>query len=528
MTAHATFRNEPALELRREPVRAQALRALAELRTKLPLRIGSASGAAWGADGAGGGGGGELRSHNPADPAELIAVAPAGTAADARAAVTRADAAFTAWASLEASVRVRTLQRAAGLLRERRLELAALEVLEAGKPWPEADADVCEAIDFLEYYALGAAALAQGVALLQVPGERNTLRYHPRGVHAVIAPWNFPLAIPAGMVSAALVTGNTVVFKPAEQTPACGHALVQALHAAGVPEDAVVLLTGADEPARELVAHPLVHGIAFTGSCAAGQHIIRAAAEPRPGQRHVKRVIAEMGGKNCIIVDADADLDDAVPAIVKSAFGFAGQKCSAAARVLVCEEIAEPLSERLAGAIAALRVGPAEDFASDLSAVIDAEAVTRIGAFLEGAEHAPRVQAQVPAGTDGHYVPPTMFVDLPSSSRIVREEVFGPVLSCERVTSVEAAVRIVQEGDFGLTGGLFTRSPRTIEYVSRLGIVGNLYVNREITGAMVGRQPFGGGRLSGTGPKAGGPDYLLSFVEARSVSENTVRHGLVI
>ncbi len=519
MSTENTFRNEPALEFRREPVRAQALRALAELRTKLPLRIGAANGAA---------AGGELLSYNPANPAELIAVAPAGTAADARAALVRADSAFESWSALDAGTRAATLQRAAGLLRERRLELTALEVLEAGKPWPEADADVCEAIDFLEYYALGALALDRGRLLPQLPGERNTLRYYPRGPHAVIAPWNFPMAIPAGMVSAALVTGNTVVFKPAEQTPACGHALVQALHSAGVPEDALVLLTGADEPARELVAHPLVHGIAFTGSCAAGQHIIHAAAQAQPGQRHVKRVIAEMGGKNCIIVDADADLDDAVPAIIKSAFGFAGQKCSAAARVLVCEQIADALNERLAGAIRALRVGPAEDFASDLATVIDAEALARINAFLDGAEHEPRVQADIPVGTGGHYVPPTLFVDLPPSSRIVREEVFGPVLSCERVASVEAAVRIVREGDFGLTGGLFSRSPQTIEYVSRLGIVGNLYVNREITGAMVGRHPFGGGRLSGTGPKAGGPDYLLTFVEARSVSENTVRHGLVI
>jgi RHH-type proline utilization regulon transcriptional repressor/proline dehydrogenase/delta 1-pyrroline-5-carboxylate dehydrogenase len=519
VSTESTFQNEPALELRREPVRAQALRALAELRARLPLRIGPAHGVS---------GGGELHSHNPANPAELIAVAPAGTAEDARAALARVDAGFERWSSLDAGTRAATLQRAAGLLRERRLELAALEVLEAGKPWPEADADVCEAIDFLEYYALGALALAQGRTLPQLPGERNTLRYYPRGPHAVIAPWNFPLAIPAGMVSAALVTGNTVVFKPAEQTPACGHALVAALHSAGVPEDALVLLTGADEPARELVADPRVRGIAFTGSCAAGQHIIRAAAEAKPGQRHVKRVIAEMGGKNCIIVDADADLDDAVPAIVKSAFGFAGQKCSAAARVLVCEQIADALNERLAGAIAALRVGPAEDFGCDLATVIDAEALARINAFLDGAEREPRAQAEIPVGTGGHYVPPTLFVDLPASSRIVREEVFGPVLSSERVASVEAAVRIVREGDFGLTGGLFSRSPQTIEHVSRLGIVGNLYVNREITGAMVGRHPFGGGRLSGTGPKAGGPDYLLAFVEARSVSENTVRHGLVI
>ncbi len=514
MTTETTFRNEPLLEFRRESVRAQALRALAELREKLPLRIP-------------GSGEGELVSINPVAPSEVVAVASDSSRATAEAAVERAASAAPAWAAVEPAQRAAVLQRAAGLMRERRQELAALAVLEAAKPWAEADADVCEAIDFLEYYAAGVIELGHGRPLVQLPGERNRLQYFPRGVCAVIAPWNFPLAIPTGMVAAALGTGNPVVFKPAEQTPACGHALVEALHAAGVPAEALHLVCGRDEPAKSLVAHPKVHNIAFTGSCAAGLSIIRAAAEPAPGQHHVKRVIAEMGGKNCIIVDADADLDDAVPAIVKSAFGFAGQKCSAAARVLVHRDIADALNERLAGAIRALRVGPAEDFGSDLSAVIDDEACARINAFLDGAEHEPFARADVPAGA-GHWVAPTLFVDLPGHSRIVNEEVFGPVLSSERVADVEAAVEIVEAGAYGLTGGLFSRSPSTIEMVSRRGIVGNLYVNREITGAMVGRQPFGGGRLSGTGPKAGGPDYLLQFVEARSVSENTVRHGLVI
>ncbi|MDE3130739.1 MAG: aldehyde dehydrogenase family protein, partial [Acidobacteriota bacterium] len=462
MTTETTFRNEPALEFRRESVRRQALRALAELRAKLPLRIADDRSE----------GTGQLVSTNPANPDELIAIAADSTRADADAAVQRAAAGFRDWAKLEAGERAAVLQRAAGLMRERRQELAALAVLEAGKPWAEADADVCEAIDFLEYYATGVIALDQGRPLIQLPGERNTLRYFPRGVCAVIAPWNFPLAIPTGMISAALGTGNSVVFKPAEQTPACGHAIVEALHAAGVPADALQLLTGRDEPAKALVAHPQVHIIAFTGSVAAGLGIIRAAAEQAPGQRHVKRVIAEMGGKNCVIVDADADLDDAVPAIVKSAFGFAGQKCSAAARVLVHRDIADALNERLAGAVQALRVGPAEDFASDLSAVIDDEAQARIGGFLQDAELDPRATAPIPAGGDGHYVAPTLFVDLPRDSRIVREEVFGPVLSCERVASVAEAIELVEGGDYGLTGGLFSRSPSTIEMVTRRGIVG--------------------------------------------------------
>jgi RHH-type proline utilization regulon transcriptional repressor/proline dehydrogenase/delta 1-pyrroline-5-carboxylate dehydrogenase len=320
LTTENPFRNEPVLEFRRESVRAQALRALLELRAKLPLRLATA-------------GSGELVSTNPADPGEVIAIAAEASGAEADAAVERAAVAFGDWSKLRAAERAAVLQRAAGMMRGRRIQLAALAVLEAGKPWAEADADVCEAIDFLEYYAVGAMALERGRPLIQLPGERNTMHYFPRGVCAVIAPWNFPLAIPTGMMAAALATGNAVVFKPAEQTPACGHAVVETLHAAGVPADALQLVCGRDEPAKALVVHPRVHIIAFTGSCAAGLSIIRAAAEPAPGQHHIKRVIAEMGGKNCVIVDADADLDDAVPAIVKSAFGFAGQKCSAAARV---------------------------------------------------------------------------------------------------------------------------------------------------------------------------------------------------
>ena len=398
MNTDATFHNEPLLEFRRESVRAQALRALAELRTKLPLRISAVRNAPDTRISDVGSGAEELISTNPADPSEIVAIARAASAADAGDAVEAAAAAFRHWSAHDGSERAAVLQRAAGLMRQRRLELAALAVLEAGKPWPEADADVCEAIDFLEYYAAGVLALEQGRPLVQLPGERNTLSYFPRGVCAVIAPWNFPLAIPTGMIAAALGTGNTVVFKPAEQTPACGHAVIEALHSAGAPADAVQLLCGRDGPAKALVAHPHVHTIAFTGSVAAGLSIIRAAAEPAPGQRHVKRVIAEMGGKNCIIVDADADLDDAVPAIVKSAFGFAGQKCSAAARVLVHRDIADELNARLAGAVETLRVGQAEDFASDLSAVIDEEALTRIEGYIDDAGNDAASRRRDPGG----------------------------------------------------------------------------------------------------------------------------------
>jgi len=350
------------------------------------------------------------------------------------------------------------------------------------------------------------------------------MRYVGRGVTGVIAPWNFPLAIAAGMVSAALATGNAVVLKPAEQTPACAKAVVDALHAGGVPLDALHLLPGGDEAGKALVADPRIHTIAFTGSCAVGLQILERAAKVVPGQRHLKRVIAEMGGKNAVIVDSDADLDDVVPALLKSAFAFAGQKCSAASRALVHAAIADELAERLAGAVTTLRVGPAAGFGTDVPPVIDIAAQQKIQRYIASA--APLAQAET--RDDGFYVPPTIFAGLPADSAIIREEIFGPVLSLETVSSIEHACDVVDASSFALTGGLFSRSPRTIEYVSERTPVGNLYVNREITGAMVGRQPFGGGKLSGTGPKAGGPDYLLQFVEARAITENTVRHGLVV
>ena len=398
---------------------------------------------------------------------------------------------------------------------------------ECAKPWPEADADVCEAIDFLEYYARGAVELERGRELVQVPGERNTMRYAPRGVAAVIAPWNFPLAIPAGMTAAALAAGNAVVLKPAEQSPASAHMLVEALHGAGVPPDALALLPGYGDAGAALVRDPGVHVIAFTGSGAVGLEIVRAAAETPDGQDHVKRVVAEMGGKNCMIVDADADVDEAIPGILDSAFGYAGQKCSAASRVLVHEAIADTLLERLAGATEVLVVGQAESFGTEVPPVIEREAQERVIRYSRLAEEQGRVTAwrdDLPG--EGWFAPPTLATGLPDDSHVLNEEIFGPLLALESVPSVEAACDRIEALPFALTGGLFSRNPDTVERVAARSPVGNLYVNRGITGAMVGRQPFGGNRLSGSGSKAGGPDYLLQFTEPRVVTENTMRHGL--
>ena len=515
------FSNEPILELRRAPARESLLEALRSLDARLPLSVpllvGGEQGAAAGLD-----------STDPGTPSRLVAQAGVAGEDEAGAAVEAAQRGFRDWGSRPAEERARVLQGAAAILRERRLELAALQVRECAKPWAEADGDVCEAIDFLEYYARGALALERGPELVQVAGERNTMRYAPRGVAAVIAPWNFPLAIPTGMTAAALAAGNAVVLKPAEQSPASGFMLVQALREAGVPPDALSLLPGYGEAGAALVRDPRVHLVAFTGSGAVGLEIVRAAADTPEGQGHVKRVVAEMGGKNCVIVDSDADLDEVVPGVVHSAFGYAGQKCSAAARVLAHEAVADTLAERLAGAVATLRVGQAESYDADVPPVIEQEAQERVRRYAELAEREGRLLVGGEAPAEGWFCRPSVASGLPAGSAVLDEEIFGPLLAVESVPSVEAACDIVDALPFGLTGGLFSRNPDTVAYVTGRTPVGNLYVNRDITGAMVGRQPFGGNRLSGVGSKAGGPDYLFQFAEPRVVTENTMRHGLVV
>jgi RHH-type transcriptional regulator, proline utilization regulon repressor / proline dehydrogenase / delta 1-pyrroline-5-carboxylate dehydrogenase len=516
------FANEPLLELRRAPERELLLDGLRSLEPELPLNVPVWVGAER-RDGA------DIVSTDPGNPDRPVALAAAATDGDVERAVEAAVDAFPAWSARPAAQRADILLRAAAWMRERRAHLVALEVRECAKPWGEADADVCEAIDFLEFYARGAVALDRGAHVFQVPGERNVMRYTPRGVVAVISPWNFPIAIPTGMVAAGLATGNTVVLKPAEQSPGCGLMVVQALREAGVPPGALALLPGEGDVGAALVRHRDVQTIAFTGSGPVGLEILKTAADVPVGGRHLKRVVAEMGGKNCVIVDSDADLDDAVPSIVTSAFLYAGQKCSAAARVLVHEAIADALIERLAGAVDVLQVGQADAFGTDVPPVIEQAAQERVERYARLARESGRLAADrdgVPG--QGWFVAPRVAADLPAESPILHEEIFGPLLAVDRVRDVDEACDRVDELPFALTGGLFARNPHTVERVVRRSPVGNLYVNRPITGAMVGRQPFGGNRLSGTGTKAGGPDYLLHFVEPKVVTENTVRHGLVI
>jgi RHH-type proline utilization regulon transcriptional repressor/proline dehydrogenase/delta 1-pyrroline-5-carboxylate dehydrogenase len=516
------FKNEPILELRRASERARLSEALTQLESQLPITVPVIIGAAV-----------DLRletlfSVDPSQPERVVATAAEADSNDIDLAVAAATEAQRSWRDVAVEERAAILIRAAGELRRRRYELAALEVLECAKPWPEADADVAEAIDFLEYYARQAMLLEAGQALAQLPGERNFLFHRPRGVVAVISPWNFPIAIATGMTAAALATGNAVCLKPAEQSPGCAQAIYDALSDAGLPTGVLSLLPGPGEVGAALVAHPGVHTIAFTGSERVGLEIVRTASVPAPGQLHMKRVVAEMGGKNCMIIDADADLDDVIPAALASAFGFAGQKCSATSRLLVHERIASTLIDRMSGALETMLVGPAWEFGGDVPAVIEAESRDRIEAIVAAAGGEAKVVRRVPElpDSDGFYVAPTLVISPQADASVSREEVFGPVLTIEPVSSVEAACEIVERQRHALTGGLFSRNPRTIAEVARRTPVGNLYVNRATTGAMVGRQPFGGNRMSGTGAKAGGPEYLLQFVEPVVVTEDTTRHGI--
>ena len=510
-----SFENEPLADLRIAAERDRLGGALEALDAILPLRVPVLIGQGRRL-------GEELRSTDPGRPDRAVALAATASAEEVGEAVSRAGEAARLWGALPADARADTLRGAAARMRSRRHELAALAVRECAKPWREADADVCEAIDFLEYYALAAVGLESPGPLPAPAGERNTLRWRPRGVTAVIAPWNFPFAIATGMTAAALAAGNPVCLKPAEQSPGCALAIVEALRGAGVPEGALSLLPGDGEPGARLVADPRVATIAFTGSGAVGREIMAASA----GRA---RVIAEMGGKNCVIVDADADLDEVVPAVLQSAFAFAGQKCSAASRTLVHERIAGVLAERLVGALETLLVDQAERFGTDVPPLIEADAAARVErAVADAAAAGAAVHRGAPGPVVGHFVAPTIVVDPPADGALVGEEIFGPVLSVETVADVERACELVEALPFALTGGLFSRNPRTVAMVAHRTPVGNLYVNRAITGARVGRQPFGGNRLSGTGAKAGGPGYLEYFADGVVVTENTMRHGLAL
>jgi RHH-type proline utilization regulon transcriptional repressor/proline dehydrogenase/delta 1-pyrroline-5-carboxylate dehydrogenase len=463
----------------------------------------------------------------PADPAILLGKVAQATQSDVATAVAVAKTAFPAWRDLPVTARADMLRRAAGIMEERRDELAALMVYESAKPWREADSDLCEACDYLRYYAGQAESVMQPLPLGIVLGEENLYVREPRGVAAIIAPWNFPLAIITGMSAAALAAGNCAILKPAAQSPLIAARLVDILRQAGIPPEIVHYVPGSgSEAGNALVEHPDVDIIAFTGSKAVGMSIIQKAGELRAGQRNVKRVIAEMGGKNAVIIDDDADLDQAVAGVVAAAFGYAGQKCSACSRLIVVGSAYDETVERLRASVESLVVGPPHDPATVVPPVISGAAQTRILDYIEAGKKTARllVQGGVP-GPQGFYVPPSVFVDVSPHDRLAREEIFGPVLSVFRANDIQHALEMALDSEFALTGGLFSRNPRNIALVRREFRVGNLYVNRKNTGAVVSRQPFGGLAHSGAGDKAGGPDYLLQFLQPRTITENTMRRG---
>lgn len=466
-----------------------------------------------------------MESRNPARPDEVVALVPSAAFPDVAAAVDLAVSSAVEWRSRPAAERSAIMRRAAVLMRERRNELAAWEILEVGKPWREADADVAEAIDFLGFYAGQMDRLASPLQLGHYLGERNHRVYAPRGVAAVIAPWNFPLAIPAGMVSAALVAGNTVLFKPSERSPLMGRLLVDILLEAGVPSGAVICLPGGPEIGRALAASPEISTIAFTGSKDVGLQLIAGAAAMRSGQSVVKRVIAEMGGKNAIIVDDTADLDEAIAGVVTSFTGYAGQKCSACSRAIVLESVYDQFLSRLHDAVMSLAIGDPLDPGTQVGPVIDARAKERIEAFIAMGRQEGRLLVRRSTEGPGHFVGPTVFADVPSHHRLAQEEIFGPVLAVMKAATVTDALQVANSTNYALTGGIYSRSPGNLALAREGFDVGNLYVNRPITGALVGRQPFGGHRFSGVGAKAGGDEYLAQFMIARVISENTLRRG---
>jgi RHH-type proline utilization regulon transcriptional repressor/proline dehydrogenase/delta 1-pyrroline-5-carboxylate dehydrogenase len=470
-------------------------------------------------------------SRNPARPAQVIGRWGRATKAHAEAAVAAAREAQPAWARAGADERGKVFERAADLMEKRRHDMNALLVLEAGKPWGEADADVSEAIDFCRFYAIEMRRLEQGTVTQPVPGERCVQRWLPRGVGAVIAPWNFPLAILCGMTSAAALAGNAVVMKPAEQTSVIAGAFMDVLVNAGLPPGVVNFLPGYGEDVGEfLVSHPKVDFTAFTGSRAVGLQIWAASGRTAPGQANLKKAVCEMGGKNALIIDTDADFDEAITAALYSAFGFSGQKCSALSRLIVLDGIYTEFVERFVAACGAVNVGDPADPATIVGPVIDAEAKDRIlGAIEKGRREAkiafqPSLRGEL-LQSGGHYVPPTVFVDVPPDATLARDEIFGPVLAVIKARDLDQALAIANASDYALTGGIFSRSPANVARAERELAVGNLYVNRGITGAIVERHPFGGFKMSGAGTKAGGRGYLENFLFPKVIAENTLRRG---
>ncbi|MEH1832487.1 MAG: L-glutamate gamma-semialdehyde dehydrogenase [Nostoc sp.] len=466
-----------------------------------------------------------IDSLNPSNFSQVVGKVGLMSVEQTQQAMQAAKAAFPGWRKTPAKQRADILRKAGDLMELRRAELSVWIVLEVGKPVKEADAEVSEAIDFCRYYADEIERLDEGVNY-DIPGEINRYIYQPRGIAVVISPWNFPLAIACGMTVAALVSGNCTLLKPAETSSVIAAKLTEILVDAGFPKGVFQYVPGkGSQVGAYLVNHPDTHVIAFTGSQEVGCRIYADAAILKPGQKHMKRVIAEMGGKNAIIVDESADLDQAVVGVVQSAFGYSGQKCSAASRVIVLEPIYDTFVQRLVQATKSLNIGEAELPSTQVGPVIDANARDRIREYIEKGKAEAEVALELPAPEQGYFIGPVIFSEVSPNAVISQEEIFGPVLAVIRVKDFQEALAVANGTNYALTGGLYSRTPSHIQQAQTEFEVGNLYINRNITGAIVGRQPFGGFKLSGVGSKAGGPDYLLQFLEPRAVTENIQRQG---
>jgi 1-pyrroline-5-carboxylate dehydrogenase len=507
------FRNEPLTDFTDERHRRAMIAALDEVGRELgkefPILIGNAQSRTED----------KFKSLNPSLKSQVVCVCQKGSGEDVRRAVEVADAAFKRWSRVPAEERAAVLLRAAGILRRRKLWAAAWQVYEVGKNWSEADADVAETIDFFEYFAREAIRYARGHDLTPHSQEFSEYTYIPLGVVAVIPPWNFPLAIPAGMTSGAIAAGNTVVLKPSSDSPANCYVLHEVLTAAGLPDGVLNVVTGSGgEVGDPLVTHPRVRMIAFTGSKEVGCRLYAQAAQVSPGQIWLKRVIAEMGGKNAIVVDESADLDEAVAAAVAAGYGFQGQKCSAGSRLVVHERRYKDAVDAFAAQVRALQMGPAKDnFAA--GPVVSDRAFKSIIEYVGIGKREGRLVAGGEPGDDqGYYIQPTAFADVDPQARIAQEEIFGPVVSVIRAKDFDHALDIANGTEFGLTGSVFSRSPEHLARARAEFQCGNLYLNRKCTGALVGVHPFGGFNMSGTDAKTGGPDYLGYFLQPKVVS----------
>jgi len=513
------FPNAPDTDYANEEARKEAQQAYAQVRaslgkTYLPLINGEYSQTAE-----------VVASLNPANPSEVIGKIGQISVEQAEEALQAAKGAFPNWQQTPVRQRAGILRKAADLMAQRRAELSAWVSLEVGKALREADAEVSEAIDFCHYYAAEMERLEQGYNY-DLAGENNRYVYHPRGIAVVISPWNFPIAIATGMTVAALVTGNCALLKPAAPASVIAAKITEILLEAGIPKGVFQYVPGKGSTVGEyLVQHPEVHLIAFTGSQEVGCRIYAEAAKLQPRQKHLKRVIAEMGGKNGIIVDESADLDQAVAGVVQSAFGYSGQKCSACSRAIVLEPIYDTFVKRLVEATRSLNIGPAEAVGTQVGPVIDATARDRIRGYIEQARQEATVALEMPAPEVGYFIGPIIFIDVAPDAKIAQEEIFGPVVAVIRAKDFDEALQIANSTNYALTGGLYSRTPSHIDRVTTEFEVGNLYINRTITGSIVSRQPFGGFKLSGVGSKAGGPDYLLQFLEPRTITENIQRQG---